>query len=446
MTHLTNGGSVGASWHAGPLTARAPGADGGKRNPFAPSAGGAMRPLMRFALGIVLAAAGGVVAAALPVVEPAAVQMDPARLALIDDVVDRGMRRGDYPGAVVLVGRHGRIAFQRAYGDRIRIPRRDPMQLDTIFDIASLTKVVVTAPAVMQLIDAGRLSLEERLGDLVPACSSRDRRGIRVRQLLAHESGLRRVFTERMLRRIGSYHDGVAMACAEEMTARPGEQLSYGDLNYILLGEIVRRASGEELDQYAYRHILWPLGMNETYYNPPAALQERLAGEDVLTGEVENGVATRMGGVSGHSGLYGTAADLAVYSAMLLNGGAWQGVRILSAASVQRMTTAMVHHARGTRGYGFDVATGFSGSRGRLFPCDSYGHTGYSGVSMWLDPNSDTFVIVLTNRLHPDGKGDVKLLREEIATIAAGALRDMHYTRGADAPLNPAHRCRGGRG
>ncbi len=445
MTHLTIAASTDTGWHAAPLTAGAAGAWIANRAPSAPGGGG-RRPLVRFALAWGLAGATGVAAAALPEVEPAAVQMDPAQLALIDDVVDRGVRRGDYPGAVVLVGRHGRIAFQRAYGDRIRIPRREPMRLDTVFDVASLTKVLVTAPAVMQLSEAGSLSLEDRLGDLVPACSSPDRRDIRVRQLLAHESGLRRVFTERMLRRIRSYQDGVAMACAEEMTARPGEQLSYGDLNYILLGEIVRRVSGAELDQYAYRHILRPLGMNETYYNPPAALRARLAGEDVMTGEVENGVATRMGGVSGHSGLYSTAADLAVFSAMLLNGGAWRGVRILSAESVKRMTTAMVRHARGTRGYGFDVATGFSGSRGTLFPCDSYGHTGYSGVSMWLDPNSETFVIILTNRLHPDGKGQVKVLREEVATIAAGALRDLHYTREADAPMNPAHRCRAGRG
>jgi CubicO group peptidase (beta-lactamase class C family) len=306
--------------------------------------------------------------------------------------------------------------------------------------------VVVTAPAIMQLNEAGRLSLDERLGDLIPACNVADRRDIRVRQLLAHESGLRGVFTERTLRRIGSYQDAVAMACAETMSGRPGAQLRYSDLNYVLLGDIVRRVSGEELDQYAYRHILRPLGMQETYFNPPAALHARLVGEDVVTGQVENGVATRMGGVAGHSGLYSTAADLAVFSAMLLNGGVWQGGRILSEASVTRMTTAMVRHARGTRGYGFDIATGFSGSRGGLFPCDSFGHTGYSGVSMWLDRRSDTFVIVLTNRLHPAGKGDVKLLREEVATIAAGSLQDVHYARAADAPLNPAHRCRAGRG
>lgn len=400
---------------------------------------------MLVAVGL-MGACGGAVATELTLVEPAAVHMDPARLALIDDVVARGIRRGDYPGAVIVIGRHGRVAFQRAYGERTLVPGREPMRLNALFDIASLTKVVVTAPAIMQLNEAGRLSLDERLGDLIPVCNVADRRDIRVRQLLAHESGLRGVFTERLLRRIGSYHDGVAMACAETMSGRPGAQLRYSDLNYVLLGDIVRRVSGEELDQYAYRHILRPLGMQETYFNPPAALHARLAGEDVVTGQVENGVATRMGGVAGHSGLYSTAADLAVFSAMLLNGGVWQGVRILSEASVTRMTTAMVRHARGTRGYGFDIATGFSGSRGALFPCDSFGHTGYSGVSMWLDRRSDTFVIVLTNRLHPAGKGDVKLLREEVATIAAGSLQDVRYAKAADAPLKTAHRCRAGRG
>jgi CubicO group peptidase (beta-lactamase class C family) len=220
--------------------------------------------------------------------------------------------------------------------------------------------------------------------------------------------------------------------------------LRYSDLNYVLLGDILRRRAGMAIDEYAQRRILQPLGMHDTLFNPAADLRrDRIAGEDVVTGQVENGVATRMGGVSGHSGLYSTAADLAVFCVMILNEGIYQGVRVLSPTSVRWMTRPMVRHARGSRGLGFDVATGFSGSRGDLFPCDSFGHTGYSGVSIWLDRHSDSFVIILTNRLHPDGRGDVKWLREQVATIAAEALTDIRYQRAENAPLNPAHRCRG---
>jgi CubicO group peptidase (beta-lactamase class C family) len=368
--------------------------------------------------------------------------MDGVWLNLIDGVVERGLRRGDYPGAVVLIGRHGKVVFERAYGDRLRVPQREPMTVNTMFDIASLTKVVATAPAILQLQEAGKLRLEAPLGELLPACNSAGRRHITVRQLLAHDSGLRAVFTEPLQRQIGSYDDGVRLACAEEAYAPPGMQVRYSDLNYILLGEIVRHVSGEPLDAYSYRHIIGPLGLHDTYFNPPRELLPRIAGTDVVTGQAADGVATRMGGVAGHSGLYSTAGDLAIYCAMLLNGGQWQGVRILSPQSVRRMTTPAVHRSRGTRGLGFDIASGYSGSRGDLFPCDSFGHTGYSGVSMWLDRRSDAFVIILTNRLHPDGNGDVRALRAEVATIAAGALKDIKYERAPGTPLNPARRCR----
>lgn len=392
----------------------------------------------------IVAVAPPVAAAGLAEVEPAMVDMDAAQLQRIDAAVEGGIARGDFPGAVVVVGRHGRIAFQRAYGDRTRLPARTPMRVDTLFDIASLTKVVITAPAIMQLKEAGRLKLDERLSSLIEACDDTAHRAITVRHLLAHESGLRGMYTPALLRQIGSYEDGVRLACEEQMTGVPGRQLRYSDLNYVLLGDILRRRAGMAIDEYAQRRILQPLGMHDTLFNPAADLRrDRIAGEDVVTGQVENGVATRMGGVSGHSGLYSTAADLAVFCVMILNEGIYQGVRVLSPTSVRWMTRPMVRHARGSRGLGFDVATGFSGSRGDLFPCDSFGHTGYSGVSIWLDRHSDSFVIILTNRLHPDGRGDVKWLREQVATIAAEALTDIRYQRAENAPLNPAHRCRG---
>ena len=382
-------------------------------------------------------------ATGLPEAQPEAVQMDGTRLNLIDDVVQQGMRAGDYPGAVILIGRHGHVVFHRAYGDRVIRPQRQPMTLDTLFDIASLTKVVVTAPAIMQLIEAGKLRLESRLGDLISACNAADRRRITVRQLLAHDSGLRAIFTKPLQRQVGDYDAAVRLACVEGTYARPGVQIRYSDLNYILLGDVVQRVSGESLDEYAYRRILHPLGMRDIYFNPPRALKHRIAGSDVVTGQVEDGVAWRMGGVAGHSGLYSTASDLAVFSAMLLQDGEWNGTRVLSRHSVRAMTTAAVRRSHGTRGLGFDIASGYSGSRGELFPCDSFGHTGFSGVSMWLDRRSDTFVIILTNRLHPDGRGDVRNLRAQVATLAAASIQDVNFDVSALGKLdNPAKRCR----
>ncbi|MGQ0659082.1 MAG: serine hydrolase domain-containing protein [Chromatiales bacterium] len=369
--------------------------------------------------------------------------MDGSHLERIDAAVEGGIRRGHYPGAVVLIGRHGKIAFFRTYGDRRVTPDRQPVTRDTLFDIASLTKVIATAPAIMQLAESGKLSLDARLGELVPACGSAERYRITVRQLLAHESGLRAVFTRALQSQIFSHDDGVRLACVEQVQARPGQRFRYSDLNYILLGDVVRRVSGESLGAYAYRNILRPLGMHETLFNPPPSLTQRIAAGDMATGRVLDGIASRMGGVSGHSGLYSTAGDLAVFCAMLLRDGEWNGSRILSRQSVRLMTTAGVRHGRSTRGLGFDIATGYSGSRGDVFPCDSFGHTGYSGVSMWLDRRSDAFVITLTNRLHPNGGGDVRELRARVATLAAGAMQDVTFdVPVAEKRANPAKRCR----
>lgn len=374
---------------------------------------------------------------------PLSMQMDETSLARIDEVVTEGIRARRFPGAVVLVGRHGQIAYFRAFGDRRVVPTREPMARDTLFDIASLTKAIATAPAIMQLSETGKLSLAARLGDLIPACASADRRGITVRQLLAHDSGLRAIFSSALQRQISGYGDAVGLACVESMASLPGVRFRYSDLNYILLGDIVRRASGEALDVYVHRHVLQPLGMHATFFNPPAAMVAHTAAGDVRSGNAQDGVAVRMGGVSGHSGLYSTAADLARFCAMLLNDGEWNGTRIVSRESVRLMTTAVARHGRDTRGLGFDLATGFSGSRGDLYPCDSFGHTGYSGVSIWLDRRTDSFVIILTNRLHPDGRGDVRELRARVATLAAASIRDVRLeSRDTGKRTDRAMRCR----
>lgn len=365
----------------------------------------------------------------LPEVTPESTGMDAATLAGIAPLVEEGIRRGDYPGAVVLIGRRNQIVYYQAFGQRAVKPKPAPMTRDTIFDLASLTKVVATAPAIMQLVESGRLSLEDKLSKWVPACDRADKRAITLRHLLAHDSGLRSGFEEPALKQIRGYEDGVRLACEQKTYGPPGKQFRYSDLNYILLGEVVRVASGQPLDVYAQQALFQPLDMTDTSFRPAAALKDRIAATDVMSGQVEDGVAWRMGGVAGHAGAYSTAADLALYCAMLLAEGADDhGVRVLSPLTVARMTTAATDHVSGVRGLGFDIDTAFSGPRGDLFPYGSYGHTGYSGTSIWLDPHSGVFVIILTNRLHPDGRGDVRELRTHVATLAAAAVRNVGGT------------------
>jgi uncharacterized protein YbbC (DUF1343 family) len=362
----------------------------------------------------------------LPEVAPATAGMDAATLAGIAPLVEEGIHRGDYPGAAVLIGRRNQIVYQQAFGQRAVKPKPAPMTRDTIFDLASLTKVVATAPAIMQLVESGRLSLEDKISKWVPACDRADKRAITLRQLLAHDSGLRPGFEEPTLKQIHGYEDGVRLACEQKTFGPPGKQFRYSDLNYILLGEVVRIVSGQPLDVYAQQALFQPLDMTDTSFRPAAALQDRIAATDVMTGQVEDGAAWRMGGVAGHAGIYSTTDDLALYCAMLLAEGVDdRGVRVLSPLAVERMTTTATDHTNGLRGLGFDIDTAYSGPRGDLFPYGSYGHTGYSGTSIWLDPHSGVFVIILTNRLHPDGHGDVRELRMRVATVAAAAIRDV---------------------
>jgi len=383
----------------------------------------AVRGVLFYAL---LSALQAVWGRALPEVAPETVGMDANTLTEIAPLVEEGIRRGDYPGAVVLIGRGHQIVYFQAFGRREVRPKPEPMTRDTIFDLASLTKVVATAPAIMQLVENGRLTLEDKLSKWVPACDRADKRAITLHNLLAHDSGLRSGFEEPLLEKIHGYEDGIRLACDQKAFGPPGRQFRYSDLNYILLGEVVRVASGQPLDVYVRETLFQPLEMTDTSFRPPEALKDRIAATDVMTGEVEDGVAYRMGGVAGHAGVYSTAADLALYCAMLLSGGADdRGVRVLSPLTVARMTTPATDHATGVRGLGFDIDTAYSGARGDLFPYGSYGHTGYSGTSIWLDPGSGVFVIILTNRLHPDGHGDVRDLRTRVATLAAAAIRDI---------------------
>ena len=370
---------------------------------------------------------------------PASAAVDPARLARVGALIEQAVRDGRLPGAVVLVGHGGEIVYERAFGARsLAAAAPEPMTTDTVFDLASLTKVVATATSVMMLVEEGRLRLRDRVAGLVPGFESQGRGAVTVAQLLTHTSGLASGLP--LDQAFEGAETAVARAVALPPAAPPGERFIYSDLNFVLLGEIVRRVSGLPLDRFARERIFRPLGMADTAFNPPAALAPRIAptercaplgwpcggpGAVLLRGRVHDPTARRMGGVAGHAGLFSTARDLARFCAMLLGGGAHDGVRLLSPLGVARMTRVSTPpHVADRRGLGWDVDSRYSSNRGDLFPVGSYGHTGFTGTSLWIDPASETFVVFLSSRVHPAGGGDVTALRGQVATAVAAALVD----------------------
>jgi CubicO group peptidase (beta-lactamase class C family) len=299
------------------------------------------------------------------------------------------------------------------------------MTVDTVFDMASVTKPVATATSVMLLIEQGKLRPEDRVADHLPAFGQKGKDKITVAHLLSHTSGLIADNAE------ADYRDGRDKALervhALAPLAAPGERFVYSDMGFIVLGELVEKVSGTSLDVFARKNIFAPLGMNETGYRPGDKLKERAAPTvqrdgHWLVGEVHDPRAAALGGVAGHAGLFSTADDLAVFAQMILGGGIYNGKRILKPETV-RLMTAPREVPGGLRTYGWDMATSYSANRGKVFPRGgSFGHTGFTGTSLWIDPKSKTAVVFLSSRLHPDGKGNVTRLRGEIATLAAEAI------------------------
>jgi uncharacterized protein YbbC (DUF1343 family)/CubicO group peptidase (beta-lactamase class C family) len=366
---------------------------------------------------------------ALPACRPEALGLSSEALARIDTVVQQALERQELPGAVVVIVHRGQVVFRKAYGRRTVRPMNVVMTLDTVFDLASLTKPIATATAIMLLIEKGQLRLSDRVQERLPGFRPRRKDATTVEHLLLHTSGL---IADNP---VSDYRDGRARALerifALEPVHEPGQRFVYSDLNYILLAEIVERSSGMPLDAFTGRHIFSPLGMNETTFRPTGKLKERAAPTEQrdgrwLAGDVHDPRAALLGGVAGHAGLFSTADDLAVFAQMLLDGGAYNGRRILSPATVRLMTTPHPVPERGRQGlrtYGFDVDTAFSKNRGSLFaPDKGFGHTGFTGTSLWIDPPTQTAVIFLSSRLHPTGKGNVTRLRGQVATIAAAAV------------------------
>ncbi len=349
------------------------------------------------------------------------------QLAPIQEIVEEAISKGQIPGAVILVGNRDTILYRRAFGYRSLVPEKKPMTLDTIFDLSSLTKVVATSAAVMQLVEKGKLRLEDRVTEYWPEFKAHGKERITVRELLTHYSGLRPDLD--LKPRWSGYDAALRLIAAEKPVAPPGTRFIYSDINFEILGELVRRVSGQSLDVYCEEHIFRPLGMKDTGFNPSQTRVNRIApteygdGGRMKRGEVHDPTACSMGGVAGHAGLFSTADDLSVFARMLLNGGSLKGVAILSPLMVEKMTAPQTPPDKTVlRGLGWDIDSPFASNRGELFPVGSFGHTGYAGTSIWIDPVSGIYVIILTNRVHPNGHGDCGSLRTGIATLVSAAL------------------------
>ncbi len=428
--------------------------------------------LLFFSLCLCVSAVINSSAQGLPVARPETVGMNSAKLAQIDALVEADIAAKKLPGAVVLVGHKGKIVYRKAFGNRSLVPTVEKMTVDTIFDVASLTKPIATATSIMILVEQGKLRLNDTIGMYIPDIDDPAAKRVTIQQLLTHTSGYRPDFDlgEKWTGREGM----LAALKKEKLRAAPGTRFVYSDIGFIVLGEIVERlgrvSSCEPSlapnpfpnlceEQFPKQRLFQPLGMpksrffrfagvsiesvvgDESQIETSVAPTENLRGQNsylgatfdgpaevgamILRGQVHDPTSFRMGGVAGHAGLFSTADDLARYAQMMLNGGSLNGSRVLSEQTVARMTAPYVVSESGdTRGLGWDINTSFSSNRGDLFPLGSFGHTGFTGTSIWMDRVSQTFYVFLSNRVHPDGKGDVGPLRAKVATVVASAIED----------------------
>jgi len=351
----------------------------------------------------------------------------------VDAAIEEAITQQQIPGAVVWVGRGDQMLYRKAYGYRAVKPELLPMQLETVFDLASLTKGIATATSIMILVEEGKLRLSDKVSQHLPEFAQDGKDPITLRHLLTHTSGLNPSLDLR-----GDWlgaDEAIRRAVAELPRSAPGERFVYSDIGYIVLGEIVARVSGQPLPTFVQQRILNPLRMTSAGFAPAEARRALIAptqfctaygwpcdgpNQFLLQGVVHDPTARRMGGVAGHAGLFASAEDLSRYARMLLRGGELDGRRLLSPAGVIRMTsTATAPSMSVQRGLGWDIDSSYSANRGDLYPVGSFGHTGFTGTSIWIDPVSRTYVVLLTNRVHPDGKGDATPVRSKVATIVA---------------------------
>ena len=351
-------------------------------------------------------------------------EVDSPRFARIAQVANQEIAAGHTPGAVILVGHQDRVVYKRAFGERTATPNYQPMTTNAVFDLASMTKVVATTTAVMQLVDAGKLRLDDPAAKYWPAFAANGKGRITIRQLMTHTSGLRADVNSHV--RWSGYEGAMAAIAADRPIRPPGTAFHYSDANFITLGIIVHQVSGQMLDVYCAQHIFGPMGLKDTSFRPPPAEQARIAPCDLRCGQVQDPTAYRMGGVAGNAGLFSTADDLAFFAQMILDGGTWRGQKILSPKVIAAMTKPQgvpaVPGSSTRRGLGWDIRSPYSRIFNAAFPAGSFGHTGYTGTAIWIEPRSKTYLIILTNRLYPNGRGQVKTLRARVAAAVAAAV------------------------
>jgi len=379
----------------------------------------------------------------LPKAKPEKVGMSSERLNRVEAIIQEAIERKDFPGAVLLVGRKGKIVFHRSFGESQWIPESRPMSTSMIFDLASITKPVVTATSIMILVERGKIRLWDKVKDYIPEFKlyvgnvdqtpggENEPEDARLWHLLTHTSGLPPYTdVEEVVQRFGepvSTETLVDHIANLEKSDPPGKAFHYSCLGFISLAYIIKKVTGQTVAEFASENIFVPLKMIHTFFVPSPEFHHLCVPTEVVDGKpligiVHDPLARLQEGISGNAGLFSTAGDLAIFAQMMLNKGEFKGERILSPLAVERMTSVYPEVAFAGRGLGWDLDSTFSTNGGDLFGPDSFGHTGYTGTSIWIDPETEAFVIFLTNRVHPNDGGSVLSMRSRIANIVASSI------------------------
>ncbi|MCS7263499.1 MAG: beta-lactamase family protein [Armatimonadetes bacterium] len=346
----------------------------------------------------------------------------------LEQIVQKAIEEGQTPGAVVCIGTDEKILYVSAFGKRREIPSPQPMKIDTIFDLASVTKVVATAPSICLLWQQGKLDIHDPVKRYLPEFSAGHKSEVTLLHLLTHTSGLPAFKNYLKMGLKGKHEAIIADICRTRLKAPPGKVFIYSDLGFILLGEIVKRVSRLELDEFCRRYIYSPLKMKWTRFNPPESWHNRCAATEWRDGQMTQGSAHdpnayALNGVAGHAGLFSKAYDLARFCQMLLREGELNGIRVFEPEIIRAMRTNQCPVEGIQRGLGFDIQSPYSPQmKGEKFPVGVFGHTGYTGTSIAIDPFSKVFVVLLTNRVHPDDKRNIADLRKSVANLVASAI------------------------